>query len=352
MAQHIFITYTNFTKSIAEEMHDKMFINSLVEIKSSELTSADLLSMAKRSTTEFFYIINPDRELEFNIFNFSFKPLEWDKEYLHIWNNSMVKLYNKELVLKNPELFTDSNIASGKVQLKILNENIHSCPKLDIVFISYNEVFADYNFDVLKNKFPYAKRVNGIKGIYDAHKAAAMVASSKLFYVVDADAEIEQLFKFDYYPSIYDIETVHVWNSINPVNDLIYGYGGVKLFPRKLLLDYNGSPIDFTTSVSKHFKIMPEVSNVTKFNTDPFSAWRSGFRECAKLASKIIHNTVDTETEERLHIWCNVGSDREFGDFAIEGAREGTAFGYAHKDKPEMLGLINDYGWLESKFSN
>ena len=108
---------------------------------------------------------------------------------------------------------------------------------------------------------------------------------------------------------------MHVWYSRNPVNDLIYGYGGIKLFPRDMLLNYKGSPIDFTTSVSSKFKVIPEVSNVTRFNTDPFSAWRSGFRECTKLASKLIPNQDNKETEERLAIWCSKGADREFGEW-------------------------------------
>jgi hypothetical protein len=95
---------------------------------------------------------------------------------------------------------------------------------------------------------------------------------------------------------------------------------------------------------------MQEVSNITKFNTDPFSAWRSGFRECAKLASKLIHNQDNTESEHRLDIWCTRGADREFGEFAIMGANAGRAFGLAHKDQPDMLGLINDYSWLEKQF--
>jgi hypothetical protein len=353
MAQHIFITYTEITKPMAESMNKNMFVNSIIKVEQSNLTGSDLYNLAKKSTTDFFYVINADRELLFTSFNFSFKPPVWDKEYLHIWNNDLsVRLYNKELVLENPNLYSDDNVAAGNVKLKVISESIFAYPKIDIVFLSYNEAFADYNFGKLKNKFPQAKRVNGVNGIYEAHKVAASKAETDVFYVVDADAEIELLFNFDYYPDAYNINTVHVWNSKNPINDLIYGYGGVKLFPRKMLLEYNGSPIDFTTSVSKHFKVMPEVSNITKFNTDPFSAWRSGFRECAKLASKIITNGVDTETEERLNTWCTKGADREFGEFAIEGAIAGAKFGRAHKDQPDMLGLINDYNWLELKFSS
>ena len=261
-------------------------------------------------------------------------------------------MYNKELVLSNPHLYTDSNLASGAVLIKNIADKVFEYNKLDIVFISYDEDSADAHYAALKHRFPRALRSHGVKGIYEAHKAAAELASTKLFYVVDADAIIEPTFDFSYYPNGYDINSVHVWYSRNLVNDLIYGYGGIKLFPRQLLLDYEGSPVDFTTSVSKHFKVMPTVSNITQFNTDPFSAWRSGFRECTKLASKLIPNYDNTETEERLAVWCTKGSDKEFGEFAIMGANEGMAFGKAYKDQPDMLGLINDYNWLEKLFSS
>jgi hypothetical protein len=48
----------------------------------------------------------------------------------------------------------------------------------DIIFISYNEPNADENFARLKARFPYAHRVDGIKGIHQAHIAAAKKAFS------------------------------------------------------------------------------------------------------------------------------------------------------------------------------
>jgi hypothetical protein len=58
----------------------------------------------------------------------------------------------------------------------------------DIVFISYNEVQADTNWNSLKSRFPYAKRVHGVKGIHQAHVAAANKAFTDMIWIVDADA--------------------------------------------------------------------------------------------------------------------------------------------------------------------
>ena len=60
----------------------------------------------------------------------------------------------------------------------------------DIIFVSYNEPNADKNYAALKSRFPTAKRVDGVKGIHQAHIAAAKKAFTKMFWVVDGDAEI------------------------------------------------------------------------------------------------------------------------------------------------------------------
>ena len=216
----------------------------------------------------------------------------------------------------------------------------------DIIFISYNEPNADKNFAKLKARFPYAHRVHGIKGIHQAHIAAAKKAFTKMFWVVDGDAEILDTFNFDYEVSKYDLDCVHVWKSQNPVNGLEYGYGGVKLLPKKLTQNMDLSKPDMTTSISSLFKAMPEVSNITAFNTDPFNSWKSAFRECCKLASKVIDRQDDTETNQRLKVWCSTDTDA----YAQHGAIMGRDYGLANKDNPDALAKINDFDWLEEQF--
>ena len=97
----------------------------------------------------------------------------------------------------------------------------------DIFFISYQEPNADVNFAILQDRFPIAQRVHGVKGIHQAHKEAAKKALTKMFYVVDGDALVEDDFNFDYEVPQKDMNAVHVWRSKNPVNELVYGYGGV-----------------------------------------------------------------------------------------------------------------------------
>ena len=206
----------------------------------------------------------------------------------------------------------------------------------DIVLISYQEPNADKNWELLKSRFPTAKRVHGVKGIHNAHIVAAKKCFTKMFWIVDGDAVVLDDFCFDYEVDKWNLDTVHVWRSKNPINDLEYGNGGIKLFPRKLTINMDTSSTDMTTSISEKFKAVQEVANINEFNTDAFNTWKSAFRECVKLSSN-----------RRLKVWTTVGNDRPFGEYAIKGARAGVLFGSKGTD----LHLINDFKWLEEKFN-
>jgi len=76
----------------------------------------------------------------------------------------------------------------------------------DIVFISYQEPNADKNYSKLKERFPMTKRVHGVKGIHQAHIAAAKKSFTKMFWIVDGDAEILDDFDFDYTVDDYNLD--------------------------------------------------------------------------------------------------------------------------------------------------
>lgn len=221
----------------------------------------------------------------------------------------------------------------------------------DIVFISYQEPSADENYASLKARFPMTKRVHGVKGIHQAHIKAAKKCFTKMFWIVDADAIIVDAFNFDHIVPDHQLDHVHVWRSQNPINGMVYGYGGVKLFPRQLTIDMDTSKPDMTTSISSKFKAMPEIANITAFNTGPFETWKSAFRECCKLSSKVIDRQNSNETDNRLLAWCTVGEDAPYGKYAILGAKAGAAYGARNRGNLEALKQINDFEWLKEKFN-
>ena len=217
----------------------------------------------------------------------------------------------------------------------------------DVVFISNGEPYADIHYAELLKIVPTAKRVDRVKGIAAAHKAAAAIATSPLMFVVDADCKILDPSVFLHHVMWAERNTVHVWKSRNPVNGLEYGYGAVKLFNRQALLDSTMWTVDFSTTFNSKFKVHNRLVCETAFNFNEETTWRSAFRECAKLAAKIIPNQVDHDTAHRLHVWKTQGADSAFGVWAQKGAEAGAAWAIAN---PDLLHYLNDYDWLRRIF--
>jgi hypothetical protein len=225
----------------------------------------------------------------------------------------------------------------------------------DIIFLSYNEPKAAERFEKLQERISelttVSKRspnliwVKDIDGIFNAHQHASEQVNSNMFWVVDGDADVLDTFDFSYMPDVYDEEVVHVWNSMNLINGLEYGYGGVKLFPTQMVRDATTWGLDFTTGLSSRFKAIPELSCYTRFNTDAYSAWRSAFRECVKLSLN-----DDVESKERLDAWLHPNPDADFRHDAKRGAEEAVAFAKENKDNTEVLLNINDFDWLKTTY--
>jgi hypothetical protein len=275
--------------------------------------------------------------------------------------NSIDDLYNLnyEMVWYVDPTLTDSKIWAYRGRLKnstILGTkdmgdvSLAGSKQLDVVFISYNEPNAEKNWLRVLEKSPKAFRINGIEGIVNAHKCAAELATTDMFYVIDGDAYLTDEWSFEYQPNIFDRDCVHVWRSRNPINGLEYGYGGVKLLPRQLTLDVDANCVDMTTSISPRFKPMNKVSNITEFNTSEFNTFRSAFRECAKLSSNILKRQRARESIKRLRIWCTVGEDKTFGEWSVAGALAGRKFGWYNRDNINELSKINNYNWLSQEF--
>jgi len=218
----------------------------------------------------------------------------------------------------------------------------------DIVFISNGEPNAEKNFHRLSSLVGNHRlhRVTGVTGIYQAHCAAAEKAKTSMFFVVDADAYITDNFSFNDTP--VDSNKIYIYCSVNPLNDLCYGYGGVKLFPKSVFEHKLSSYVDMTTSLTAT-ETVPAISCITQFNTSAFDTWKSAFRECVKLSSKIIKNQNNKETAYRLEVWTSQASG-EFAEYCIKGAQAGKAFGVQHQGDPEKLSLINDYNYLKELF--
>lgn len=286
---------------------------------------------------------------------------------------------------------------------------------LDVFFISMGEANAEDNWKKLIALRPDAKRVSNVKGIYEVHKTCAKLSATDNFWVVDADAWVLNDFDFGWTPdpevqhwNVAERDCVLIWRSRNPINDLEYGYGGVKMFPKRPFLDDRAWHIDLSTTIGSVTVIKDQLSCETRFNATPESAWIGGFRECAKLASltgvcgriqrknqemmqeleelekhialqdwsseqrtayrkgkkAIIIDRYKYETNiynyfgdideslDRLSVWTRMGWNRFNGKYAVLGAQAGANFGLKHANNIDQIKKINDWQWLSQEFKN
>lgn len=286
--------------------------------------------------------INSDVPVEFSLpKNFAIQYYNLAYEYVWVSEESGEKIWlAKVTYVDEPAGIKEIDVTDQ------LNED-----QLDVIFISYNEPNAENNWSRVKEKAPWAQRIDGVKGILNAHKAAAKIARTDMFYVVDGDAHLVDTWKFTYRPSIFDRDCTYIWAANNPLTNLTYGHGGVKLFSKEKLLKLKKwRTLDMTTCVSEKIKVMSEISNVTEFNTDDFSSWKTAFRECVKLCLSVQTDHANENHKVRLDAWGNINSNKAYAQPAIEGARHAILFFKENEFDADALTKINDREWLEQQF--
>ena len=217
----------------------------------------------------------------------------------------------------------------------------------DVVFLSYKEPGAERNYSRLLESWPLAKRVHGVKGIHNAFREAANLATTSFFFTIDGDNEVLPSFRFQL-PDLPNItkESVCIWQSENPVNGLLYGYGGIKCFGRDAAFRISDEWLDVINPSFQKLLFVKSVASITRFNTSPFDAWKAGFRECVMLTSSGCSEMHKGRSSERLNAWKTSRSTVAFGDWAVRGAYDGEA--YSHKGCDSAL--INNYDWLQEEF--
>lgn len=229
----------------------------------------------------------------------------------------------------------------------------------DIIFLSYDEPNAEKNYADLLSKFPWAKRVHGVKGSDAAHKACAALSETEYFVTVDADNIVDPKFQeveIDLQSLGLTSENVFSWCGKVHVNGLMYGNGGLKLWTRKFVNEMktheNSDPDDKKGLVEfcfddRYYQFNESYSE-SFTNETPFQAWRAGFREGVKMSLDQGAKTANLQgiwwqNYHRLLIWSSVGADVENGIYSILGAREGatmtncTDWDYAN---------VRDFEWL------
>jgi hypothetical protein len=232
--------------------------------------------------------------------------------------------------------------------------------EFDVVYISYDEPKCEENWANLLQKAPWAKRVHGVKGFDAAHKEAARLSETDRVITIDGDNIIDEKF-FDMVidiPEKYE-KCALSWNARNVINGLVYGNGGVKLWPREWILNMRtheaaeGDEYKVDFCWDNTYLQLNSIWSTTYPNGSAFQAFRAGFREGCKMTLDVgakvdpvkMKNLVHDSNFKRLMVWCCVGADTENGLEAIFGARLGIYMTNIATDFD--IAQISDYDWFK-----
>ena len=211
---------------------------------------------------------------------------------------------------------------------------------LDFVYISFKEPNKEENWADLKNKVPWAKRVDGVKGFDSAHKAAAETAETDFFISVDGDNILDEGFLLETLDwTKTNKKAVHRWRARNNVNGLVYGNGGLVGWSKETCLqmkthenaETEENQIDFCWGVPH--ENLHNCYSTTMINSNAKQAFIAGYREGVKMSTEkgkpIPAGNFRTIWKNNLRIlstWCSVGADVENGKYAMLGARMGCFY--------------------------
>jgi len=219
-----------------------------------------------------------------------------------------------------------------------------------IFFISYDEPEADEHYKRVLQFHPQAKRVHGVKGLYNAHLACATQCDEDFFYTVDGDTYLVKPI-----PEVKGTSKhIQFWRTWNPFIRDAYGNASIKLWDKSLYLQKNEEdeehnlPGDNMMKVSlKKTTLNKNVVHYAMTNTEivseirmssPKHKWRSAFREVVKLYSVPTYNF--RKSYSRISKWIN-----SWDDMIWMGANEGVLF--AQKNSL-FVNKINDFVELDN----
>ncbi len=225
----------------------------------------------------------------------------------------------------------------------------------DIIFISYDEVEADKNYETLlkltKNLPNKVHRVHGVDGMQNALKAASAKATTPWSYHVFAKTEVNPDFKFDYTPDYFQVPKHYIFYAKNMSNDLVYGEMGIILYNNKMVIespDYNELGLDFTLSFP--VEVVPELSCYGRFATSPYQAWRTAFRETCKIAY-FNHENPTIDSKHRLHVWTTKAHG-DYSEWVLQGANDGVEhFKQVGAVLEHLKNTVNDWTWLRDFYA-
>jgi len=266
----------------------------------------------------------------------NFYPSFWEDEKMYTWGKT------KDIML----VPGDRDIK----QFYDIDRSVHfdleyETKPMDIVFLSYDEPSAEKYWKVLKEKYPRAKRLQGVKGRTQAYHAAAAMSETDYFFAVFPTIELADSFDFTFQPDRLKNACHYIFHAKNPVTGLEYGHRAVILYNKHLCLSTIHPSLDFT--LSQPHTVVPQLCGTSHFNLTPEISWRVAFREVLKLCE--MKPTV--ESKFRLKKWCELGK----GAYALlvqRGALDAVGYYKEVNGDKDALQLSYELDWLKEKFNS
>mgnify|MGYP001494195338 FL=1 len=293
----------------------------------------DPVDAYKKQKTLYTWMINKDLEDEPVP---DFYPSFWEDEKIYTWGET------KDIMLVPGD--KDIN------QLYDIDRQVHfnldyARRPMDIVFLSYDEPSAEKYWKALKDAYPRAKRIQGVKGRTQAYHAAAAMSETAYFFAVFPTIDLDPTFDFTFQPDRLREACHYIFHAKNPVNGLSYGHRAVILYNKHLCLATIHPSLDFT--LSQPHTVIPQVCGTSHFNLTPEISWRVAFREVLKLCE--MKPTV--ESRFRLKKWCELGVGN-YADLVQKGALDAVEYYKEVNGDKNALQLSYELDWLKEKFKS
>ncbi len=110
----------------------------------------------------------------------------------------------------------------------------------------------------------------------------------------------------------------------NPINGLVYGYGGLKLVRRSHLRQLRPA-VDVLAGLPGKTEFTPALAGTTRIDQSPYHAWKAGFRECAMLSRGSEYGMNPARARSRINAWLH-DCTGPLAKPAMIGAAAGIAF--------------------------
>lgn len=303
--------------------------------------------------------------IDYSDFDWLWEPPPWQSHQIHCWPSGQNRLGDTFLVprdqwnaqnasLEYLEHFQHVNFEHPTLrrlpwQHKPSTDKSLEPQPMDVVFISYDEPQADLNWEKLKQNHPRALRVHGVAGMERALEAAADSATTPWYFAVFAKTEIHPEFGFDFVPDYMRGPKHYIFDCLNSVNGLQYGHMGVVLYNCRGIREQNRRPdgfgLDYTMSWPHEH--IPLLSCVSNFDTTAYHAWRTAFREAAKLSwFERVQPTIDGAY--RLRVWTTRAQGPQ-AKWCLLGAQEGVEFAQSCNSLNDIKQSFR-WTWLRERF--